>query len=229
MTLIAGLSVACTLLFAVVDCAFPGRTSWSDLTARAALLVVDRAAELDRTSTCQNAPPLVRQQVAEVHDALTQLLDEWGRYALNIEAWYITKPLLRDTTGTVATTVAYERAMDALAGVAESLHEHSTQADIDHATSLADNAWTAWHAANDYALDVGLSDRSPTERAALQRLAKLVERLTHSAAGDPELVAVKRDIQGCLDKITTVSAGWSDIVDLPAIDHRVFRQLPSPS
>ncbi|GAC69582.1 hypothetical protein [Gordonia soli] len=159
--------------------------------------------------------------------ALADLNSEWGRYELDPEAWYLTRPVLHDTTGTVATTVAYNTAMTDLAAAVEDLHEHSPDTDVHRAVDLADHAWIAWHAANDHAVTVGLDDRSPTERAALQRLNTLVARLATSTADDPELAAVKRDIARCLDNIHTVSVSWADITSLPALDRQLVRQLPS--
>lgn len=168
---------------------------------------------------------LARRRAAAAR-ALEDLLAAWGHYKLDTEAWYLTKPLLHDTTGTVATTVAYT-AMADLTEAVEALHGDSPASDIDHALDLADRAWAAWHDAIDHAAAVGLDDRSPTERAALQRLNKLVTRLTHSSADDPDLAAVKRDITLCLDRIHTISVSWADIAALPALDQRLIPQLPS--
>ena len=117
--------------------------------------------------------------------------------------------------------------MTDLAAAVDALGEHSTANDVDHTLALADRAWAAWHDANDHAAAVGLDDRSPTERAALQRLNKLVTRLTRSSADDPELAAVKRDIAACLDRIHTVSVSWADIAALPALDQQLIPQLPT--
>lgn len=156
--------------------------------------------------------------VTDVQQAVDDLLGEWAKYQLDIEAWYVTKPLLHDTTGTVATTVAYERAMQALIAAADDLPPDAAPDRINEALQLADAAWDAWHAADEYAAKAGLGDRTPNERAALQRLGRLVERLTRSAATDPELPMIKRSIQDCLDRITTVSVSWTDIATLPAIE-----------
>lgn len=165
---------------------------------------------------------------ADVRQAVDDLLAEWGKYRLDIEAWYVTKPLLHDTTGTVATTVAYERAMTALSAAVDDLPDDASQDRINAAVQLADAAWDAWHAADEYAAEAGLGDRSPSERAALQRLGRLVERLTRSAATDPELPMVKRSIQDCLDRITTISVSWGDIATLPAIEAAgLLPQIPA--
>lgn len=174
-------------------------------------------------------PRVSRKPTAgDVRQAVDDLLAEWGKYRLDIEAWYVTKPLLHDTTGTVATTVAYERAMDALIAAADDLPGDASQARIDEAVQLADAAWAAWHAADEYAAEAGLGDRSPSERAALQRLGRLVERLTRSAANDPELPMIKRSIQDCLDRISTVKVSWADIATLPAIEAAgLLPQIPA--
>lgn len=170
-----------------------------------------------------------RMTVADIVGALDDLHAEWAAYQLDTEAWYLTKPLLHDTTGTVATTVAYEKAMQDLVAAVDDLPAGAPQERLDAAARLADVAWQAWHAAEEYASRVGLGDRSPTERAALKRLGKLVDRLTRSSAADPELAMVKAQIQSCLDKITTVSVSWGDIAGLPAIEASgILRQLPTP-
>ncbi|MGW8812962.1 hypothetical protein [Gordonia terrae] len=164
---------------------------------------------------------------ADAARALEDLLGAWGHYKLDTEAWYLTKPLLHDTTGTVGPTVAYNTAMANLTAAVEALHDQSPASDVDRALTLADRAWTAWHDANDHAAAVGLDDRSPTERAALQRLNKLITRLAYSGADDPALAAVKRDITLCLDRIHTIAVSWADIAALPALDQRLIRQLPT--
>lgn len=173
-------------------------------------------------------PPAGRAgTVDDAREALAELLAEWGRYRLDAQAWYLTKPLLHDVTGTVAATVTYNAALQALSDAVDDLHDQSPQPVVDRANTLADRAWEAWHAANDYAAQVGVGDRSPTERRALQRLHTLVERLLHSSAGDPDLAMVKREVQQCLDKITTVSVSWTDIAAFPAIRRaNVLPQLP---
>lgn len=202
---------------------------WPVVVQKAALIAAARHAE------SAEARPMSGESdtsagVADVRQALQDLLVEWGAYKLDIEAWYITKPLLHDTTGTVAATAAYETAMSDLVEAVDGLHNAALQAEINDAVLLADAAWSAWHEANEYAATAGLGDRTPTERAALQRLGKLVARITHSAADDPELSMIKRDIQSCLDKITTVSVGWADIAALPAVERAgTLPQLTPPN
>lgn len=169
-----------------------------------------------------------RTTVEDIDQSRSDLLAAWANYKLDRDAWYFTKPLLHDTTGTVATTVAYNEALTNLIVAVDALGPHAPQPRIDAAARLADIAWKAWHDANDYAAHMGLGDRTPTERAALERLGKLVERLTRSAAADPELPMIKRGIQDCLDKITTVSVSWADIASLPEIEAAgLLPQLPT--
>ncbi|SHU70478.1 Uncharacterised protein [Mycobacteroides abscessus subsp. abscessus] len=176
-----------------------------------------RAAQRTPTNSSDMPTPR-RATVDDVAQSLKDLLEAWAHYKMDREAWYFTKPLLHDITGTIATTVAYNEALTDLIAAVDDLSPHSAQSQIDAAASIADTAWKTWHDANDYAARMGLGDRTPTERAALERLGKLVERLTRSAAVDPELPMIKRGIQDCLDKITTVSVGWADIASLPEIE-----------
>lgn len=203
-----------------------GRTNraWPRIVEDAAVTACARRDEDASDESPAIARDLERRR-ADAARALDDLNAAWGHYKLDTEAWYLTKPLLHDTTGTVGPTVAYTTAMADLTAAVDALGEYSTANDVDHALALADTAWAAWHDANDHAAAVGLDDRSPTERAALQRLNKLVTRLTRSSADDPELAAVKRDIIACLDRINTVSVSWADIAALPALDQRLIPQL----
>lgn len=207
-----------------------GRTNraWPSIVKDAAITACARRDDEASDEPLADPGDLARRRADAVR-ALEDLNAAWGHYKLDTEAWYLTKPLLHDTTGAVAPTVAYNTAMTDLAAAVEALHEDSPAADVDHALALADHAWAAWHDANDHAAAVGLGDRSPTERAALQRLNKLVTRLTHSSADDPDLAAVKRDIGLCLDRIHTISVSWADIAALPALDQRLIPQLAGRS
>lgn len=199
-----------------------------ETTHQRAQATLDSAADSFRTDSVSLSQPedagssadagIRRARATDVRTALTDLLNAWGAYSLDLEAWYFTKPLLHDVTGTVATTVAYQNALQDLIHAVDDLPVDAAQHRIDAVSVLADTAWTAWHDANDYAADVGLDDRSPSERAALRRLGNLVQRLTRSTASDPELPSIKREIQTCLDRITTVSVSWKDISALPAIE-----------
>ncbi|WP_336794076.1 hypothetical protein [Gordonia malaquae] len=207
VTSFAGVGLAVIVLVATVLKLF--MESMSEVPARS-LTAVDRTSD-------PAVVPRVQERIAAVHQAHDDLRAEWGRYALNPQDWYLNKPVLRDITGTVAPTVAYNRAMEALDEVCASLHPDMSERELAAAEECADAAWKRWYEANDHAAAVGLDDRSPTERAALQRLANLVERLTLSSANDPELPMVKREIEACLEKISTVTANIADITAIPAI------------
>ena len=212
------------------------------VTARTSIKEVAGGASKSRTTTASanhasapsrdttpSAPTIPRRQntADDARAALDALLDEWARYELDIEAFYIDRPLLHDVTGTVAPTVAYNEAIQALSAAVDELHPGSPQQRIDVACELADRAWAAWHHANDHAALMGLGDRTPTERKALERLGKLVARLTRTAAADPEAPGIIQQIHACLDRISTVSVSWATISTLPAIEASgVLRALP---
>lgn len=214
LTLIGAIGSAVTgLIVLSTPKSWTNTAAWRRTVAEAAQLAVTQ-----HRDPTHHTPQFATTTAGDVQQTLTDLLAEWAAYKLDIEAWYLTKPLLHDTTGTVATTVAYERAMHDLAEAVDTLHSQTPQPDIDHASALADTAWRTWYEANEYAAATGLGDRTPTERAALQRLGKLVARITRSSATDPELPMIKRDIESCLHKITTIAVGWSDIAALPEVE-----------
>lgn len=216
---IGGLGVAGGAVTAIVGAAYlvaPARVHRDTVWRRIVDAAATRAARGQRTPPPAASAP--RASIAGVRQALDDLMVEWANYRLDTEAWYLSKPLLHDTTGTVAATVAYETALADLIDVVDGLNDNSTHQKIDEASAIADRAWDTWYAANEYAAELGVSDRTPTERAALQRLSKLVTRLTRATANDPEIPAITRDISACLDKITTVSVSWADIAALPAVE-----------
>lgn len=176
------------------------------------------------------APPSPRTaSVTDVRASLQGLLDEWADYVNNPEQYYLTMPTLHDITGTVPTTVAYQRALADLVAAVDGLHEGSPADVVAAASVLADTAWERWHDAVKHSGEVGLDDRSTEERTALSRLSKLVHRLQNSPASDPELQSIKARIQSCLDKISTVSVSWATIAALPGIEPAVRLQLPRGS
>lgn len=217
---IVAVMAAIAIIRGLIDLCLPkkltGAGAWRRAVVRAAHIAATREAHCGEVDQRINNSSTAR--IAHVRQTFDDLLADWGCYKLDVEAWYLTKPLLRDTTGTVATTAEYEIAMRRLSDAVDRLHDASPRVEVDEAVVLADTAWAAWYEANEYAASVGLGDRTPTERAALQRLGKLVTRLTRSVATDPELPMIKRDIQSCLDKITTVAVGWEDIAALPAVE-----------
>lgn len=228
MSTAGGSVLAVAALAQAVAWRFPGLTSgpaW-DAVIHDATLQARHATEKDSrggTSALDQRVPTV----PDVRASLSALLDEWAAYEMDPQRFYIDMPALHDKTGTVQTTVEYERALGELIAAVDELRADSPADDIATAHTLADQAWTRWHQAVDHAARVGLDDRSPTERRALQRLGRLVARLQNSPASDPELLMVKDSIGMCLDQLTTVSVGWKQITNLPGLDPLVRAQLPT--
>lgn len=158
------------------------------------------------------------RRIAGVEAALAQLDAEWLSYELDLEAYYLTKPVLRDVS--VAETAAYRSALYELRSLADALGETSTGAQIAAAEQAADAALMAWGAANDHALAVGVSDRSPTERAALRRLHALTALLADPSTPKPMWSSLVDAITHEMGKLSTVPASWEHLTRVPALEYR---------
>lgn len=163
---------------------------------------------------------------AEVHEAYAHLQQEWGAYTLDREAFILTKPMLR--VRAMPETRAYQDAMTALGDAVDELAPDAPQQQIDVAAALAERAWQTWHDANDAAEAAGVDDCTATERAALDRLAKLVERIAHPSTPAIERANIVRDIERCMKLITTAPVAWSDLRVLPELAD-ALPALPAPA
>lgn len=158
------------------------------------------------------------QRIAGVQAAVTQLDSEWLSYTQDLTAYYLTKPILRDPA--VAQTAAYQAALFELREHADELNAQSTDEQIRTAEDAAETALTAWSNANDHAIAVGVSDRSPTERAALRRLHALVGQLTDPGTPRPMWKNLREKISREMSKLETVPATWDHLAKLPALEGR---------
>lgn len=158
------------------------------------------------------------KRIAEVRAALAQLDAEWLAYEQDLEAYYLTKPVLRDLN--VPETAAYRAALYDLRDQAETLTDSASAREITAAEHAAEVALLAWGAANDHAAAIGVSDRSPTERAALRRLHALVSQLAHPSTPKPMWTSITEAITREMTKLTTVPTSWNHLLRLPALEHR---------
>ena len=156
-----------------------------------------------------------RASIADVQAAFDGLKQAWGQYRLNRAEYFLEMPVLRD--GNVPETRAYQDAMLALEDALNALTAGSTQQQVDDAAALAEAAWHAWHTARDHAAEVKISDRAPTERAALMRLDRLVQRLAHESTPDSDRPKILAEIKRCIDQITTVPVSWETVRAFPEL------------
>lgn len=159
-----------------------------------------------------------KKRIAEVRAALAQLDAEWLAYEQDLEAYYLTKPVLRDLN--VPETAAYRAALYDLREQADALSDSASAREITAAEHAAEVALLAWGAANDHAAATGVSDRSPTERAALRRLHALVSQLAHPSTPKPMWTSITDAITREMAKLTTVPTSWNHLLSLPALEHR---------
>lgn len=164
-------------------------------------------------------------KIADVHAALSQLDAEWLAYTMDVTAYYLTKPVLRDAD--IPQTAAYQVALYELRERSEGLGDHSSDSQIQAAEKAADSALQAWAAADDHALTVGVSDRSPTERAALRRLHALIGQLGDPSTPKPMRDTIVEAMAREMDKLTTVPASREHLAALPALAGRNFDAIAS--
>lgn len=164
-----------------------------------------------------------RVTIPQVQASFDALRTAWGEYTLNRAEYFLDMPLLRDRT--VPETLAYQDAMLDLEEALNTLSPGSPQSHVERAATLADATWHAWHAA-----EIKISDREPTERAALLRLDRLVQRLAHETTPQQERPKILAEIQRCISQITTVPVTWDTVRALPELSSRYLPQLlPAPT
>lgn len=160
-------------------------------------------------------------RIATVHAVIAQLDAEWFSYETDLEAYYLTRPSLRDPE--VAQTAAYQAALYDLREHADGLTDDSSAQDLDDAEHAAEAALLAWGAAHDHAQAVGISDRSPAERAALKRLYALTGQLADPATPEPMCQALSEAITREMDRLaaSTVRVSWEHLSRVPALENRI--------
>lgn len=108
-----------------------------------------------------DAPDKARR-IAQVRDAVAELDAEWLDYQLDLHAWFLSKPQLRNLTDPIIK--AYRDAEADLRDRAAALTEHSTGTQITAAETAARTALKAWGTANSHALAIGVSTSAPPKR-----------------------------------------------------------------
>jgi hypothetical protein len=182
-----------------------------------------RTAAITTGHTADQDTERKQRRIAGVTAALTDLDAEWLAYEQDLEAYYLTKPILRDVN--VPETAAYRAALYDLREHARALTDSATAQQISAAEHAAETALLTWGAANDHALLIGVSDRSPAERAALRRLHGLLGQLADPSTPKPMWSSIAEAITREMAKLTTVPTSWNHVQNLPALEHRNFSAI----
>lgn len=155
------------------------------------------------------------RRIAQVHAAVAELDAEWLEYRLDIHAWFLSKPQLRNNDDPVIK--AYRDAHAELRDLADALTADATDSQITTAQQAARRALTAWGAANTHALKIGVSDLTPSEEAALKRLHGLVATLNDRSTPKSMWADLKTAIIRTMDKLTVTSFDLDVVAALPVI------------
>lgn len=165
-------------------------------------------------------------RIAQVHNAIKELDAEWLDYQLDLEAWFLTRPQLRNLNDPVIKK--YRDADADLRDRADNLTPNSTDKQITAAEDAARSALKAWGDANRHALAIGVSNPSPSEDAALHTLHGLVGQLNDRATPKamwPQLISA---ITRTMKKLTTVPFTLADIAKLPVIESESRLRVLAP-
>lgn len=157
--------------------------------------------------------------VSNVHAAAQQLEDEWLAYETDAEAYYLTKPMLRDTSD--PTIREYHDMMYALRDLVRDLHHESPESTINAADEHADKTLKAWDVANRHALSVGTDPLSHVERAALRRLHGMISQLSDRSTPRAMFNNILDRMQTEVGKLVRTPVKWSSVEQLPAIKQNV--------
>lgn len=172
-----------------------------------------------------SSAPSHAARVESVREALRTLDAEWLEYTLDLDAFFLMKPTLRDMS--IPAVRAYQEALSDLRDVCE--ESLDSDASLARAERIADTALDAWNVANDKALAVGVSDRTPVERAALRRVRGLMAQLEDETTPKVMWGTLSDAIGRELEKLLTVPVSpvsMRAIADhVPAIATRMTLEL----
>lgn len=170
-----------------------------------------------------------RRKIAEVHAAISELDVEWLEYQLDLHAWFLAKPQLRNLNDPIIK--AYREADAELRDLADDLTDTSSDEQITAAQDAARRALKAWGSANRHALAIGVTNLSPSEEAALQRLHGLVGQLNDRATPKAMWPQLINTITRTMTRLTTAPCTLADIAKLPVIESesrlRAIEQNPA--
>lgn len=156
-----------------------------------------------------------RRRIAEVHAAIAELDAEWLDYQLDLHAWFLAKPQLRNLNDPIIWE--YRHAEADLRDQADELTDAATDSQITDAQDAARRALKAWGTANRHALDLGVTDLSPSEEAALNTLHGLVSQLNDRATPKAMWPQLINAITRTMTKLATVPCTLADIAALPVV------------
>ncbi|MFV8160609.1 hypothetical protein ACNQVK_00400 [Mycobacterium sp. 134] len=156
-----------------------------------------------------------QRAIDEVRAAIAELDAAWLEYQLDLQAWYLTKPQLRNLNDPVISD--YRQAEADLRDNAAGLTEDATDEQASTALTAARRALKAWGDANLHALKVGVSDLTASEDAALHRLYGLVGTLNDRSTPRAMWAELTTKISDTMAKLHATPCTLADIAELPVI------------
>ncbi|MFV8141971.1 hypothetical protein ACNQR7_30775 [Mycolicibacterium senegalense] len=156
-----------------------------------------------------------QRAIDEVRAAIAELDAAWLEYQLDLQAWYLTKPQLRNLNDPVISD--YRQAEADLRDNAAGLTDDATHEQASTALTAARRALKAWGDANLHALKIGVSDLTASEDAALHRLYGLVGTLNDRSTPRAMWAELTTKISDTMAKLHATPCTLADIAELPVI------------
>lgn len=156
-----------------------------------------------------------QRAIDEVRAAIAELDAAWLEYQLDLQAWYLTKPQLRNLNDPVISD--YRQAEADLRDNAAGLTDDATHEQACAALAAARRALKAWGDANLHALKIGVSDLTASEDAALHRLYGLVGTLNDRSTPRAMWADLTTKISDTMAKLHATPCTLADIAELPVI------------
>lgn len=176
------------------------------------------------TYTPPPAPFDGTSRIAAVREALSHLESDWLSYEMDLEAYYLTKPLLRDMNDPVIHE--YHHLMSELRDTEASLGRNSREQDVVRAEKLVDKTLSAWNAADLHAIKEGTGTLSAVERAALRKMHAMISQLMSSGTPEAMYDVLVSAIRKESAKLVRTAVSWAAVANIPALkEHAKIQQL----
>lgn len=165
----------------------------------------------------------ISARIQSVNDVLDRLDQEWYDYRMNSEEYFLTKPLLRDTS--MPFVREYRDAFDRLRDLTRVLRNDQSEHRVAEAERTAEEALMSWGRANDAALREWMTTLTPSERSALRRIRGLVSTLEDPSTPEVMWKSITDTITALMEHLERTPVSWNDLELRKEIEGRTPRGI----